>query len=132
MRSLKVLLLEPHPYRLMNLHQMLNALGVYDVRVAETSDQARGVLERRGPVDIVICDPLAPEFEGVAFIKHLAGRKHAGALIILSGARRSVLEGVVDLIERWGLHVLGSLPTPANPKQLHGLLCQHREAIAMA
>ena len=132
MRSLKVLLLEPHPYRLMNLHQMLNAFGVYDVRVAETTEQARGLLERRGPVDVVICDPLAREFEGMAFIEYLAWRKHAPALIVLSSARRSVLEGVVDLVELWGVQVLGNLPTPANPKQLYTVLQQYREGRAAA
>ena len=48
MHSLKVLLIEPHPYRLMALHQMLNAYGVYDVRVAESDVQARGVLRAVG------------------------------------------------------------------------------------
>lgn len=132
MRSLKVLLLEPHPYRLMNLHQTLNTFGIYDVRVAETTEQARGMLGRRRAVDVVICDPLACELEGMAFLEYLAWRKHVPALIILSGARRSVLEGVVDLVELWGLQVLGSLPTPANPKQLYTVLQQYREGRAAA
>nr|WP_315403298.1 response regulator [uncultured Pseudomonas sp.] len=128
MRSLKVLLLEPHAYRLMNLHQMLNGLSIYDVRVAETTLQAHGVLERRGPVDIVICDPLMPEHDGMGFIEHLALHGLASALIVLSGARRSVLQGVVELIELSGLRVLGSTPAPASPSQLHPLLLQHPEA----
>ena len=132
MRSLKVLLLEPHAYRLMNLHQMLNGLGIYDVRVAETTLQAHGVLERRGPVDIVICDPLSPEHDGMGFVEHLALHGLASALIVLSGARRSVLEGVVDLVELWGVQVLGNLPTPANPKQLYTVLQQYREGRAAA
>ena len=36
MRSLKVLILEPNPFQLMALHQMLNAIGIYDVLTASS------------------------------------------------------------------------------------------------
>ena len=131
MHSLKVLLIEPHPYRLMALHQMLNAYGVYDVRVAESDVQARGVLARRGPVDIAICDPLASTFDGVGLARDLSLHALSASLIILSGARRSVLEGAVDLLEQSGLNVLGALPTPVCPQALHRCL-QHYLVTARA
>lgn len=34
MRSLKVLILEPDPFQMMALHQMLNAIGIYNVLTA--------------------------------------------------------------------------------------------------
>lgn len=128
MHSLKVLILEPHPYRLMALHQTLNAHGVFDVRVAESDEQAHGVLARRGPVDIAICDVLAGDYDGVALVRHLARDALAASLILLSGARRSVLDGATDLIEQSGLRVLGALPTPACPSALHRLLLAYRAA----
>ncbi|NER60539.1 response regulator transcription factor [Pseudomonas sp. MAFF212428] len=126
MHSLKVLLIEPHPYRLMALHQTLNAHGVFDVRVAESGAQAQGVLARRGAVDIAICDVLAGEYDGVALVRYLARHALAASLIILSGARRSVLDGASDLVEQSGLPVLGVLPTPACPLALHRLLLGYR------
>lgn len=128
MHSLKVLILEPHPYRLMALHQMLNAHGVYDVRVAESDAQARGVLARRGAVDVAICDPFAQEFDGMALVRDLALQALAASLILLSGARRSVLEEAADRLEQSGLQILGTLPTPACTHTLHRYLRAYLDA----
>lgn len=56
MRSLKVLILEHNPFQLMALHQMVNAMGIYDVLTAPTLVSALRSLEHRGAVDIAICD----------------------------------------------------------------------------
>ena len=52
MRSLKVLILEPNPFQLMALHQMLNAIGIYDVLTAPSLASALSSLGHRGAVDV--------------------------------------------------------------------------------
>lgn len=122
MHSLKVLILEDHPFQLMALHQMLNANGVFDVLPAESVEQACQALSRRGPVDIAICDLQMDGADGLAMIRHLAEQGLASALIIISGAESCVIDSVGDLARRLGLKVLGCLQKPASSIVLHRLL----------
>lgn len=122
MHTLKVLILEDSPFQLMAVHQMLNASGVFDVLTAESVDAALQSLERRGPVDIAICDLQLEEGDGLQLIRHLARHRQAAALIILSSLARGVLDSVGQLARHLGLRVLGVLEKPANLAVLHDLL----------
>ncbi|WP_277962840.1 EAL domain-containing response regulator [Pseudomonas sp. RIT-To-2] len=122
MHALKVLILEDSPFQLMALHQMLNASGVFDVLTADTVEGALGSLERRGPVDVAICDLQLEEGDGLQVIRHLARYRQARALIILSSLGRDLLDGVGQLARHLGLQVLGVLEKPASPAVLHELL----------
>ncbi|CAM3064396.1 hypothetical protein BZK31_19080 [Pseudomonas floridensis] len=117
-RSLKVLVLEDHPFQLMALHQMLNANQVFDVRTAESVEAARESLDSRGAVDIAICDLQMEGPDGLELIRYLASKKMANALIILSSSTTCVLEGVARLAAAQGLEVLGCLPKPASAAAL--------------
>lgn len=122
MHSLKVLILEDHPFQLMALHQMLNANGVFDVLTAETVESARQSLARRGRVDVAICDLQMPGADGLDLIQHLACTGLAGAVVLLSGAERNVLDSVSQLARQQGLRVLGSLQKPACAASVRKLL----------
>ncbi|KPW71376.1 EAL domain-containing protein [Pseudomonas cannabina] len=120
--SLKVLILEDHPFQLMALHQMLNANQVFDVLAAESVAVAKQPLESRGPVDIAICDLQMDGPDGLEMIRFLAENAQAKALIILSSSATCVLEGVAQLALARGLHVLGYLQKPASAAALCELL----------
>lgn len=122
MHALKVLILEDHPFQLMALHQMLNANGVFDVLVAESVDAAMHLLDRRGPVDIAICDLYMEGSDGLALIRHLAENRLAQALIVLSDAEPALLEHIGDLARQLGLSLLGCVSKPASGALLHQLL----------
>lgn len=132
MHSLKILILEDHPFQLMALHQMLNANGVYDVLAAESVGTAKEMLARHGPVDVAICDLYLDGDDGLALIRHLAQDALASALIILSDAEPVLLERVGDLARQLGVRLLGSIPKPANSAILHRLLSQYCEVPARA
>ncbi|MHA6196988.1 EAL domain-containing response regulator [Pseudomonas wadenswilerensis] len=127
MHALKVLILEDHPFQLMALHQMLNAAGVFDVLAAESVSCARQMLERRGPVDIAICDLYMDGPDGLAMIRHLADKRLAGALIVLSDAEPALLDTIAELTPQLGLHLLGCLQKPASGAVLHRLLNEYRD-----
>lgn len=127
MHSLKVLILEDHPFQLMALHQMLNANGVFDVLTAESVDIACQVLARRGPVDIAICDLHMEGPDGLAFIRHLAESGLAASVIILSGAETCVIDSVGKLARHMGVNVLGCVQKPASSIVLHQLLRRYLE-----
>ncbi|KPZ13823.1 Response regulator/EAL domain-containing protein [Pseudomonas syringae pv. viburni] len=120
--SLKVLILEDHPFQLMALHQMLNANQVFDVLAADSVKAAKQSLQSRGPVDIAICDLQMDGPDGLELIRFLAESGQARALIILSASAACVLEGVAQLAINQGLTVLGYLQKPASATALCELL----------
>lgn len=126
MRSLKILILEDNPFQLMAVHQMLNANQVFDVLTADSVAAAKRSLANRGEVDIAICDLQMEGPDGLEFIRHLADSGAARALIVLSSATDSVLEGVDRLARSQGLQVLGCLQKPATAAVLRQLLETYR------
>jgi CheY-like chemotaxis protein len=120
MRSLRVLVVEQHPARLLQLHQMLNACGVYNVRVAEDCHTGRDNLDRQGPADIVVFGSQA-----VCAPVFLEGLAEAGSIAAV------IIQGPVDCLEtaatvrrarQAGLWVLGTLPLGEATCPLHALL----------
>ena len=122
MRSLKVLILEPNPFQLMALHQMLNAVGIYDVLTASSLAAALSSLEYRGAVDIAICDPQLKGGDGLALIHHLAAHHEARALILLGAVAQSLLSDLEPVLRQQRLRLLGRLQTPVSAVLMRGLL----------
>jgi EAL domain-containing protein (putative c-di-GMP-specific phosphodiesterase class I)/ActR/RegA family two-component response regulator len=121
-RSLKVLILEDNPFQMMALHQMLNANQVFDVLTADNVEAAMGSLDRRGPVDIAICDLQMDGRDGLSLIGHLAATGLARSVIILSSAEQSVLDGAAQLARQQGIDVLGVMRKPASVAAIGALL----------
>jgi CheY-like chemotaxis protein len=117
MRSLKVLILEPNPFQLMALHQMLNAIGIYDVLTAPSLASALSSLGHRGAVDIAICDPQLKGGDGLALIHH-----EARALILLGSVAQSLMSDLEPLLRQQRLRLLGRLQTPVSAVLMRGLL----------
>lgn len=122
MRSLKVLILEDNPFQMMALHQMLNANQVFDVLTADNVEAAMGSLDRRGPVDVAICDLQMDGRDGLSLIGHLAATGLARSVIILSSAEQSVLDGAAQLARQQGIDVLGVMRKPASVAAIGALL----------
>jgi CheY-like chemotaxis protein len=122
MRSLKILILEHNPFRMMALHQMLNAIGVYDVLAASSMAQARCSLEHRGAVDIALCDPQLQGGDGVALVRHLAQHREARALILLGSVASSVMSDLTALLADSDVRLLGHLHSPVSAVLMRGLL----------
>ncbi|WP_263260698.1 hypothetical protein [Pseudomonas sp. RIT-PI-S] len=124
MRSLKVLIVEQHPARLLQLHQMLNACGVFGVRVAEDCGAARRSLERHGPVDIVLFGSQATS--ALVFLDNLAEAGHAAALVIQGRMECAETTNAVRRARHAGLWVLGVLAPGEATCALHGMLQRFR------
>lgn len=122
MRSLKVLILEPNPFQLMALHQMLNAIGIYDVLTAPSLASALCSLGHRGAVDIAICDPQFKGGDGLALIHHLAAHHEARALILLGSVAQSLLSDLEPVLCQQRLRLLGRLQTPVSAVLMRALL----------
>ncbi|WP_192563647.1 response regulator [Pseudomonas gozinkensis] len=122
MRSLKILILEPNPFQLMALHQMLNAIGIYDVLTAPSLGSAKRSLERRGAVDIAVCNPQLKSGDGLALIRQLADRQEAQALIMVGAVAPALQEDLETLLRVHGITLLGCLHTPVSAVLMRSLL----------
>jgi len=102
---------------------MLNDLGVSRVTNAMSGPEALDVLEKKGDeIDVIICDLNMPDMDGVEFIRHLAGKKFQGSLILTSGEDLRILRTVEKLAIEHDLQVLGVLEKPASPAKISELL----------
>lgn len=122
MRSLKILILEPNPFQLMALHQMLNAIGIYDVLTAPSLTSAKRSLARRGTVDIVICNPQIKGGDGLALIQHLTAQHEALALILLGPVAQSLITDLELFVREHRINLLGRLHTPVSAVLMRDLL----------
>jgi CheY-like chemotaxis protein len=129
MRSLKVLILEHNPFQLMALHQMLNAIGIYNVLTAPSLASAFCSLGRRGAVDIAICDPQLKGGDGVALIQHLAVERQARALVLLGTVAPSLQNDLEGLLQQHPLQLLGRLQTPVSAVLMRDLLDRYLNAL---
>ena len=89
----------------------------------EANDGATA-LERlnEAAVDVIVCDLNMPGMDGIEFLRHLAGRESHPAVILLSGADKSVLKTAEQLGQAHGLRVLGTIPKPVKREPLEALL----------
>jgi EAL domain-containing protein (putative c-di-GMP-specific phosphodiesterase class I) len=130
LRSLSVLVLEDDSFQLMVLHNMLNAIQVFNVLTAESVEVAQQALANRGRVDIAICDLHMDGPNGLDMIRFLAKNRLARALIILSCTDQSILDGAAHFARSQGIQLLGSLSKPMSPAALFQLLETYQNLVA--
>jgi len=106
----------------MALHQMLNAIGIYDVLTAPSLGSAKRSLERRGAVHITLCNPQLQNGDGLALIRHMADRQEARALILLGAVAPTLLDDLETLLGEHRIILLGRLHTPVSAVLMRALL----------
>lgn len=126
MHTLKVLILDSHPYQLMRTHQVLNACGVFDVLVADSTDQAWAALTRREGVDLLICDVPRGAADGPALVQRAAAQGLIDAVLLCSSAEPLRVERSVAAVNALGARLLARLNKPATCAALHGALLEYQ------
>lgn len=109
--KLSVLIIEDSRYISAILRRYLGQLGVSATLTAEDGVDGLEQIDA-GAVDIVICDLNMPGMDGIEFLRHLAVRQHAPAVILISGEAESILNTAVRLGRAHGLRVLGAMTKP--------------------
>ncbi len=120
--SLSILILEDQPFQRLVAEQVVSGLGVKKMRSAPRSEQALQLLKEDGAVDVVICDLNMPGMDGIQFIRHLAARKPAPAIIVQSAMDTALIRTVEDMAKAHGLQVLGYINKPMSRSRLRELL----------
>lgn len=120
--DLSVLIIEDHDFQRIVAEQTVSGIGVNKLFVAANGQQALGVLDRSGAMDIVICDLQMPQMDGIQFIRHVAEKQLAKSLIILSALDSNLTRTVEDMANALGLPVLGVLPKPLSRDRIRELM----------
>jgi EAL domain-containing protein (putative c-di-GMP-specific phosphodiesterase class I)/CheY-like chemotaxis protein len=101
----------------------LKSLGVADVLQACDGKQALSMLDAAAAaIDLIICDLLMPDMDGVELVRHLADRRPSPAILFASGVHSAVRRAAESLARAYGLKVVGSFAKPIAKAQLEGAL----------
>ena len=121
-----VLVVEDHAFQRRTALRLLRGLGVGILSEAADGYAALELLAASEPPDVIICDLEMPGMDGVEFIRHVAERGLASAVVIASGLDRRVLNAVRSVSEGYGLQVLGAVEKPLTARRLGELLAAYR------
>ncbi|MBJ7469990.1 MAG: EAL domain-containing protein [Solirubrobacteraceae bacterium] len=121
-----VLVVEDHDFQRRTTLTLLRSLGVADLHDASDGTAALALLDGTPAPDVIICDIDMPGMDGVEFIRNVAERRLASAVVIASGLDGRVLETVRAASEGYGLQVLGAVGKPLTAAALEGMLGAYR------
>ncbi|WP_229493347.1 response regulator [Massilia arenae] len=120
---MRVLVLDDDHLLLEVMREMLAACGPCEIALELDARQALARLDEAMP-DVLICDLVLPEMDGIEFLQAAASLGYTGKVILLSALEDEVREAAADLARALGLRVVGSFRKPLTPEQLrHALAC---------
>ncbi len=121
-----VLVVEDHDFQRRTTLTLLRGLGVGTLSEAADGAAALALLDRASAPDVIVCDIDMPGMDGVEFIRHVAERRLASAVVIASGLEERVLETVRAASQGYGLQVLGAVAKPLTTASLERMLAAFR------
>lgn len=135
--TLRVLIVDDHPFLRTAAQRMLLSLGVKDILQAHDGQHALAILQSENAkiVDVVLCDLDMPGMDGMEFIRHLSiNRAYSLSIVLVSGLDAALISSVETMTAAYGLRVLGAIEKPLSLAKLGDLLALHaqpREAVQL-
>ena len=123
--NLRFLVVEDHEVQRMLMKGLLASLGAREIHEAEHGREALAVLERGPPIDIIVCDLMMPDMDGLEFIRHLGEARASVSVIVASALDRWLLASVVAMTRAYGVNLLGALAKPVRRADLLELVSRH-------
>ncbi|MDH0747078.1 response regulator [Pseudomonas sp. GD03842] len=121
--TLRILLVEDHPFQLIALQILLNNHGLYRVTPALNAEEALVALERSAkPYDVLLCDQRLPDMSGTELIDIATQRKLVSHAVLLSGLENAELKDLTRAAVERGVPLLGCLSKPLNTLELLQLI----------
>ena len=128
--ALSVMVVEDHGFQRRMALRLLGELGVEDVADAADGHAALQMLSaRKQPPDVVMVDLDMPGMDGVEFIGHVAQRRLARAVLVVSALDPALLNTVQTMTRAFGLHVLGSVEKPLTADKLAAALAGYDQLL---
>lgn len=124
-----VLVVEDHDFQRRAALALLRRLGVGTLHEAADGAAALELLSAIEPPEVMICDIDMPGMDGIEFIRNVARRGLASAVVIASGLDRAMLDSVQGITAGYGLQLLGAVEKPLTVKALADLLGSYRPPV---
>lgn len=117
LEQLKILVVEDHHFQRITLVKMASCLNVE--RVDSVSDGKQAIEKiAQYEFDIIICDLMMPNMDGLAVLRAIKTLSFSGAIIISSAMDKSLHRAVKNLAYEYKLNLLGTLTKPASKVSL--------------
>ena len=121
--ELQVMVVEDHGFQRRVALRLLADCGINDALEASDGVSALAVLEQQPqPPDVVLVDLDMPGMDGIEFIGHVAQRRLARAVALVSALDPALLNTVQTMARAYGLRVLGSVEKPLTRDKLESVL----------
>jgi CheY-like chemotaxis protein len=123
--ALKVLVVDDDPFQLELIGDTLRSLGIIDITLAASSDQALQAQARfktGTPFDLLLCDLHMPGKDGFQMMEAMASAGYRGAVIIVSGQDSAVLHSASLVAQLRRFKLLGSIQKPVTKAALSDLV----------
>lgn len=121
-RKATILLLDDDPFQIRLLTRQLQNLGYERVVSFISASEALAALKDPGKIiDMMFLDLKMPDMDGVEVLRQLSGMHYDGALVLLSGADKQVVEVSSRLARAHQLNLLGALSKPCVNAELQAI-----------
>ncbi|QDQ27838.1 EAL domain-containing response regulator [Chitinimonas arctica] len=122
--ELAVMVVEDSAVQRLHALDLLDNMGIKNTLEAENGRHALEVLAVNAKPDILITDLEMPDMDGVELIRHIAERRLASALIVVSSRETTILSTVETMAQEHGLIVLGIAQKPLSYDGLADLVAR--------
>jgi CheY-like chemotaxis protein len=122
---LKVLVVDDDPFQLEFIGDTLRSLGIVDLTLAASSEQALQAQARfkaGTPFDLLVSDLHMPVKDGFQMMEALATAGYRGAVIIVSGQDSTVVRSASLVAQLRRFKLLGSIQKPVTKPALSELI----------
>ncbi len=103
--------------------RFLEAAGVEKIGLAGGGADAIAYLNSAAPaVDLILCDLMMPDMDGIEVVRHLAELPVKPAVVFISSAEEALLSTAIDMARARGLMVLGAIEKPISSDAVIGML----------
>ena len=124
--SLSVLVVDDDDLQRQFLARLLSRAGIGPLFWATNGRSAlEAFREEQQPIDVVVCDLLMPEMDGIEFLKQISDEGYSPSIVISSGADEDTQREMETVARTQGLRVLGFIPKPVSVDALLTVLARH-------
>ena len=124
--SLSVLVVDDDDQQRQFLARLLARAGIGPLFWATNGRSAlEAFREEQQPIDVVVCDLLMPEMDGIEFLKQVSDEGYNPSIVISSGADEDTQREMETMARTRGLRVLGFIPKPVSVDALLTVLARH-------
>jgi CheY-like chemotaxis protein len=123
--SLSVLVVDDDDLQRQFLARLLARAGIGPLFWATNGRSALEAFREGQAIDVVVCDLLMPEMDGIEFLKQVSDEGFTPSIVISSGADEDTQREMEAVARTHGLRVLGFIPKPVSVDALLTVLARH-------